>query len=132
MYFLKLLEIHCPGSIKRVVGFDLFGGWAEQAADEDKSKVEAFLAESDFKGTSPEAIQAMVARTGLDDAKCDLVAGDINETAAKYVAEHPGFRISLLNLDLDLGAPTLGTLESLWPRVVQGGIVVFDEYAVAR
>ena len=35
MYFLKLLQIHSPGSIKRVVGFDLFedlvlNGFSEQ------------------------------------------------------------------------------------------------------
>ena len=132
MYFLKLLEIHSPGSIKRVVGFDLFEGWAEQAAEEDRSTVQAYLAESDFTGTTPDAIHAMVARAGFDAAKCDLVAGDITKTAQQYVEDHPGFRISLLNLDLDLGGPTLGALEALWPRVVRGGMVVFDEYAVAH
>jgi hypothetical protein len=112
MYFLKLIAIHCPGSIKRVVGFDLFEGWADQAAEEDKSAVAAYLAEANFEGTSPDAIATMVARAGFDAAKCELVAGDISETAAKYVADHPGFRISLLNLDLDLSAPTLGALGS--------------------
>ena len=48
------------------------------------------------------------------------------------VAARPGFRIALLNMDLDLAEPTLAALEALWPRVVPGGVVVFDEYSVAR
>jgi hypothetical protein len=37
-----------------------------------------------------------------------------------------------LHLDLDLGSATYAALEALWPRVVRGGVVVFDEYAVPR
>jgi hypothetical protein len=132
LYFLKLLAIHCPGSVKRVVGFDLFAGWSNQAGVEDKPMVDAYLAEAHFTGTTPAAIYTMVHNAGFDANACELVAGDIGETAAQYVETYPGFRISLLNLDLDLSVPTLAALDALWPRVVRGGIVIFDEYAVAR
>ena len=46
------------------------------------------------------------------------------------MAENLGFRISLLHCDLDVYEPTLNTLETAWPRIVPGGLVVFDEYAV--
>jgi hypothetical protein len=38
--------------------------------------------------------------------------------------------VALLNLDADLYKPTLATLENIVPRMVRGGIVICDEYAV--
>ena len=67
---------------------------------------------------------------GMEKSRCELIAGDIRETAARYVATSPGMRISLLHLDLDLADATRAALEAFWPRVSRGGIVVFDEYAV--
>ncbi len=132
LFWLKLLHIHCPGSLKRVVGFDLFGGFEQSASDHEKSSVRALIDECNFAGTTPQAICSMVERTGIDPSRCDLVAGDIASTAPRYLEKSPGFRISLLNLDLDLGRPTRAALEAFWPRMVRGGIVVFDEYAVPK
>jgi len=131
LFWLKLLAIRTPGSIARVVGFDLFEGWSEQAADADKEVVDAYLAEAGFSGITPEAIAAKVEAAGFA-GRCELVAGDVCETAPAYVEAHPGFRIRLLNLDMDVGAPTKAALEALWPRVSRGGVVVFDEYAVSH
>ena len=47
-----------------------------------------------------------------------------------YAAERPGLRIALLNLDFDVYEPTIAALEALYDRVVPGGIVTLDEYAV--
>jgi hypothetical protein len=46
------------------------------------------------------------------------------------VKGNPGFRIALLNLDFVLYEPTLAALKHLFPRVVAGGVVALDEYAV--
>ena len=61
-----------------------------------------------------------------------LIAGDVRFTCKKFVDENPGFKISFLNMDLDLAEPTMEALKALWPRVSVGGVVVFDEYAVPR
>ena len=66
---------------------------------------------------------------GFEDHEFELVPGDVSVTASEFTKKRPGFRISLLYLDLDLGEPTKACLEALWPRVCKGGIVVFDEYA---
>ena len=58
----------------------------------------------------------------------DLIEGDVTNTTFKFVKDNPGFKISLLYLDLDLEVPTYNTLVNLWERVTKGGIVVFDEY----
>ncbi len=40
-------------------------------------------------------------------------------------------RFSLVHFDCDLYRPTKAALECLWNRVTRGGIVIFDEYAIA-
>ena len=62
--------------------------------------------------------------------RAELVRGDCRLTVPKYVTENPGLRISLLHLDLDLYEPTLVALKYLYPLVVPGGVVIFDEYGM--
>ena len=129
--WLKFLHIHAPGSAKRVVGFDTFDAFAE-ASGADVGAVAAFVRETGHRGTSPSALVAMAQAAGIDPAHIELVAGDVQSTAFRYARDNPGFRISLLHMDLDLGDPTFAVLTALWPRVVRGGIAVFDEYASPR
>lgn len=94
--------------------------------------IERFVSESNFKGVTPESLLDKIDLAGLGKHRCDLIAGDITETAPKYVAEHPGLRISLLHLHLDLDDATYAALEVFWPRIVVGGLVILDEYAVSH
>nr|MBK7063964.1 hypothetical protein [Deltaproteobacteria bacterium] len=48
----------------------------------------------------------------------------------QWLEENPGLRISLLHLDVDLYEPTLAALKAFYPRVVTGGVVIFDEYGL--
>lgn len=130
--WLKFLTIHAPGSAKRVIGFDTFDAFAAANAATDAAVVQAFVAETGHGGTSIDALLAKVAAAGIARERCELVAGDVRRTTAIYASDNPGFRISLLHMDLDLGEPTLFALKALWPRVTPGGVVVFDEYAVPR
>lgn len=132
MLWLKLLQIYCPSSIKRVVGFDVFISFAETPGAFEAKQVEEFVRESQFQGVTTDELYEKIDATGLNRDKCELIAGDIRKTAPEYVSTHPGFRISLLNLDLDLEEATFAALEAFWPRVVRGGTVIFDEYSVSR
>lgn len=62
--------------------------------------------------------------------RVELVEGDIFESLPKFLEAHPGLKISLLHLDVDLYRVTKFALETLYPLVVNGGVVVFDEYAL--
>jgi hypothetical protein len=114
-----------------VVGFDMFTSFPAPEGF-DAAQVEAFVKESQFEGVTTGEIEALVEAAGIETARCELVAGDIMKTVPAYVAERPGLRVSLLNLDLDLEEGTLAALEAFWPRVAPGGIVVLDEYGVHR
>ena len=64
----------------------------------------------------------------------DLLAYYVNyftdkPKADEFVNKRPGFKISLLYLDMDIEKPTYDTLVNFWDRISKGGIVVLDEYA---
>ena len=128
MYWLKLLQIYAPTARKRVIGFDSFAPFAGAMRDDEVPQVQALLAAAQFDGTTPERIAAHAERMGLGD-KVELVAGDIAETAAAYVAQNAGFRISLLHLDMDTYAATSAALAAFYDYITPGGLVICDEYA---
>ncbi len=59
--------------------------------------------------------------------KIELVAGDVQETLPKYLAENPHTLVSLLYLDFDLYQPTKTALQLLRPRMPKGSVIAFDE-----
>jgi hypothetical protein len=64
--------------------------------------------------------------------KIELVAGDACQTIPEYAAKNPHLLISLLYLDFDLYAPTKAALDVLYPHVVKGGVIAFDELNCAE
>ena len=65
---------------------------------------------------------------GFLESEFQLIEGDISDTSKKFSQENPGFKISLMYMDLDLELPTYNTLVNLWDNITKGGIIVFDEY----
>ncbi|MFC1983971.1 TylF/MycF/NovP-related O-methyltransferase, partial [Chloroflexota bacterium] len=86
MLWLKLLQIYCPGSIKRVVGFDVFKGFAETSGAFEAGQVEEFIRESRFQGVTIDELYEKMGAVGVDRDKCELIAGDIRKTVSQYVA----------------------------------------------
>ena len=128
MYWLKLLRIYAPAARKRVIGFDTFGSFAGSLLPYEERSAQAYLQEASFQGVDPDAILTLAKAAGFGN-QVELVVGDIQQTAKQYVASNPGFRISLLHLDLDTYWGTKAALENLYPLVSRGGVVIFDEYA---
>ena len=131
--FLKLKRFLCPNSGKKVVGFDFFNTdkLVESLSGVDKEAMGALFEQRNYKHNTDQAelFGDFIEQCGFEEHEFELVAGDITKTASKYVSERPGFRISLLYIDLDVDIPTYEALKAMWDRVVKGGIVVFDEYA---
>jgi hypothetical protein len=132
MTWLKILALNEPNTIKKVIGFDYFDpSFVDSLSDvaDKKSMTEVFTrckaAKNDL---NIESVLNRIHGASMDSSRVDLVAGDIGTTSASYVASRPGFRISILYMDLDLYNPTYDALRNLWSRVVPGGIVVFDEH----
>ncbi len=58
----------------------------------------------------------------------DFVPGDVCNTIPEYLIENPELKIAMLNVDLDDYEGTMNALEFLYPRIVQGGVLILDNY----
>jgi hypothetical protein len=132
--WIKMLDMNEPNSIKKVIGFDFFdpnfvNDISNKTDRETMKQVFDRCSDLQISDVSLSGIESKLDSAGFKKTKYELVAGDISQTTKKFVDERPGFRISILYMDLDLDEPTYNTLNNLWDRVVVGGIVVFDEHA---
>lgn len=119
---------------RRVIGFDTFAGFPEVHSKDVQSGSSEHLRTGGFRshGTIVEEIEQLVALHDRNRPlghipKVALVVGDACQTIPRYLVEQPHLLISLLYLDFDIYEPTKVALEQLYPRVVKGGIVAFDE-----
>lgn len=133
----NFLEVRNMGDRhKKVVGFDNFRGFGDLdpkdgAAVGDVQKKAGGFDSGGFEAPLEDVISIFDADRFIPyKPRIHLVKGDIEQTVVDYVANNPGMRISLLHFDVDLYRPTRIALEQLWPLVVPGGIVAFDEYGI--
>lgn len=135
MSWANFLEIHCMGDRQRKVwGFDNFTGLSALAPQDGMEQPSVGKVEGGYRDGGKMLEEAI----GIFDSdrflprkdRVTLVAGDICETVPQWTIDNPGVRISLLHFDCDLYKPTLTALKALWPLVVSGGVVAFDEYGI--
>jgi hypothetical protein len=121
--FREILE--SPHS-RKVIGFDAFGRFPEKNEDAgNQSFIQRFAAEGG-DGIGRASFLEVLAHKGFENF--ELIEGDICETLPQYVLDHPELKIALLHVDVDVYQPTKVVLEQLFDRVVNGGLVVFDDY----
>jgi hypothetical protein len=137
MGWANFLEIRNMGDRhKKVVGFDNFKGFGtfdEKDGKEDPNfaKVAGGFNSTEFETQLLDAIHIFDEDRFIPyKARIHLVKGDIEQTVPEYVRDNSGMRICLMHFDADLYRPTLVALEHLWPLVVPGGVVAFDEYGI--
>ncbi|MGB3401832.1 MAG: TylF/MycF/NovP-related O-methyltransferase [Microcoleaceae cyanobacterium] len=132
--WLKLKKIFVPNSFKKVIGFDYFdtNSLLESLSGNDKVRMSELFTDRNYEHDEAfeKLLHEKIASAGFSLNDYELVKGDICKTAPEFATQRPGFRISLLYIDLDIEKPTYDTLSAFWDRVSVGGLVVFDEYAV--
>jgi hypothetical protein len=130
--FSKFVDIYCPNSNKQIIGFDIFDPIKSQSILDKDNLIDKNNMNCVYSRIDPNDRTIQSVQTRLDNMKINkkytLIEGDVEETLPKYLAENPGFRISLLYIDVDIERPTYNALKYLWDRVLPGGIIVFDEY----
>ena len=135
--FAKLSTILEPYNFQRkIVGFDTFDGFpsidkADLMGKPDRKS--AHLKKHGF--AAGDAYEDILRSIELYDKsrflnhfpKVEVVKGDFNITAKKYLEDYPHLIISCLYLDFDIYEPTKTALEYFLPRMPKGSIIVFDE-----
>lgn len=127
--FIKFLEVFCTHSNKKVIGFDLFDSNNDTINNfENGDKMKIVYDKVKSEELNIENVEKKLSIINEDNSKFILVKGDVCLTTKKFVDDNPGFRISLLYIDLDLNEPVYHSLKNLWERILPGGYIVFDEY----
>jgi len=136
-HFSSILEPY--NHTRRVIGFDTFTGFPEVHHKDTAAGTSDHLHKHAFNihSTIADEIAALGALHDRNRPlghipKVELVAGDACKTIPRYVKDHPQLLISLLYLDFDIYAPTKAALKHLYPRIVKGGVVAFDELNCAE
>ena len=117
----------------KIIGFDTFGRFPEAnfetsyGVDREYKKKPRELLENE--SISKDQLTSILKKKGVGE-NIELVEGDIVETVPRYLKKHPELRISLLNLDTDFYEPAVVILEHLWDRIVNGGVMIADNYGI--
>lgn len=129
--FSKFLEIYCPNSNKKVIGFDIFQKNSDEIlrkdVELDKDNMNTVYSRVIKDDLTLESVEERLTNMSIHK-KYSLVEGDVEETLPIFLEKNPGLRISLLYIDCDIERPTYYSLKYLWDRILPGGIILFDEY----
>ena len=135
--FSKLMEIFSPGDrTRRVFGFDNFKGLGKFHKKDGKEDPASGKGKGGWSAKNVQAeVEELINICNQDNfisghERVRLVVGDLADTLPAFIKDNPGLRISLLHIDVDMYEATKVTLEHLFPLVVPGGLVVFDEYGM--
>jgi len=130
----SLMDVFFPfDRTRRCFGFDSFEGLQHIDVERDGRLDHGSQKVTGGYKASRAEIETLVHIHNLDNLmpgneRIEIVDGNVTETLPRFIAEHPGLSISLLHFDMDLYEPTKVALELLYPRVVKGGVICFDEY----
>jgi hypothetical protein len=130
--FSKFVDIFCPNSNKKIIGFDIFTDLEKEKilnkdGTFDKDKMNVVYSKVDESELSIDSVYSRLDNMKIHK-KYMLVMGDVEDTLPVFIDENPGFRASLIYIDVDLERATYNTLKYLWNRLLPGGMIVFDEY----
>jgi hypothetical protein len=112
---------------RKIIGFDAFGNFPQETSKKDKSFPEHH---DSIAGKGIDIDELYKVFQYKNNENIELVKGDIINTVPEYSSEHPELKIALLHIDVDIYEPTEIILKYLYDRVVKGGLVVFDDYAL--
>lgn len=134
--FRTLFEPYNTG--RRIVGFDTFEGFPSSSISAHDGKSEATVAGGYAvpQGYQPYLENVLRAHEQLgfrgQQAKFQLVKGDVTETLPAFLQEHPETIIALAYFDFDLHEPTRRCLELIEPHLTRGSVIGFDELNYPR
>jgi hypothetical protein len=104
--WLKLKKVLSPNAFKKVIGFDFFdtNSLIGDLNGVDKERMNDLFKSRNFEFDENyvNILSKIIEDAGFDKSDYELVKGNISNSAIDFVKNRPGFRISLLYLDLDL------------------------------
>ena len=113
---------------QKIIGFDTFDKFPETNFEKDKDLRKQFVNEAGLNSTSKASLEKIFNYKEIKNF--DLIEGDILKTLPNFIKENNNLRIALLHIDVDIYEPTKVILDELYDKVVDGGIIILDDYKV--
>ena len=108
-------------------GFDSFEGMPDPTDDDDSKSIEwAGDNPRELNNADREVCLSYLLGTGYDSSKINLIKGWFDVSLAKHKSDVGP--IAILRLDGDFYESTKTPLLELYPQVVEGGVVIIDDY----
>jgi len=112
----------------KIIGFDIFSDeFPNTKFKEDQQQRDHWLNTAGGSSIGVSQLQEIFNHHGVKNFQ--LIAGDICDTVPIYAKNNPGMKISLLNIDCDFVEPTFCVLDHFYDRVLEGGIILLDNYS---
>jgi len=127
--FAMFRELLSTSISKKIIGFDVFSEFPKTKFGKDKLERKKFIDEAGSKSIKKNDLIKILKKKRIEK-NIELIKGDITKTVPAYVKKHPELKISLLNVDVDIYEPSVTILETLFPLVSKGGVVIFDDYGI--
>jgi O-methyltransferase len=116
----------------RFIGFDSFEGLPKASAIDVAPGQEEWIGEGGFCA-SLEEVTALMPRKGITDGRIKLVKGWFNESLTEHTKRELELRAaSIVYIDCDYYESTVPCLEFITDLLVDGSIVIFDDWWIFR
>ena len=119
-------EIFEKSSSRKIYGFDIFDKFPETNFDKDKILREQFIKDAGEMSITLEELQEVFKFKKFQNI--ELIRGDILNTVPDFIKLNEKIKIALLHIDVDIYEPSKIILENLYDKVVEGGIILLDDY----
>ena len=128
-----MAALSSPRGGRMFVGFDTFSGHLEPRNDEvdiwgndlhERWRVETGDGASAWATASTAEVLDAFDGLGIDASQVELIEGDVKETVETW----PDREIAILRIDCDWYPESLAALQGLYPYLVQGGVLICDDY----
>ena len=123
--FASFRNLIAAQSSQKVIAFEKFT--TSMYFDNEENNTGSLRVKVKSEPIDEELLQKKLTRKGIHN-KIDFIPGSLGDSIPEYLMENPEMKISYLNIDLDDYEATLTTLQFFYPRIVHGGIVIFDNY----
>jgi hypothetical protein len=122
LFMAKMLKLFEPYSSTQAYAFDWFQGM-EPSKDDDIGQAGKYCADYD-------SLNRLVELQGLSDVAI-INKMDVTCDLAPYLEARPWMRFKFVFVDCGIEKVLESSLANLWPRLVNGGVLILDHYNCA-
>lgn len=123
MLWAKLIKLFENNNTTRVFGFDWFQGM--RTGDNDNVTTNG-LYKTDY-----ETLDRLIKMQGLENIAL-LEKMDVTKDLTHFLSERPWLRFKIVFIDCGIEDVLEASLKSLWPRLVNGGVLIMDHYGLSN